>query len=124
MGNMFATQPLGREILIYLARHLLAGAKLGEPIITSILKNAELHFIPIIDVSFEKIAEAITITPDNCYNITADFIQIGDQLMNLGKRGNPQVDVAKALKHLLVSGKFDLVLNIEGGDISGEQSCT
>ncbi|KAJ8930584.1 hypothetical protein NQ314_016596 [Rhamnusium bicolor] len=126
MGNLFATQPIGREIDIYLARHLLGGYNLGEFKIVSILRNTVIHIIPVIDKAFEQIwgdynKEVLgNIKPDKyvCNNITADFKQVGEQIMNLNGRVTNNQDtksIANAFKHMLLEEKFDVVLNIEGG---------
>lgn len=126
MGNLYATQPIGREITIYLARHLLQGHHYSDPTILRILQNAVIHIIPVIDGSFEKIwgdypKEALgNIRPDTyvCNNISADFKQVGDQILDMEYRGNgmsPRVSIANAFKHMLLEEKFDLVLNFEGG---------
>lgn len=126
MGNLYATQPIGREISIYMARHLLHGFGYGDPAISDIFANAVIHVIPVIDGAFEQIWGDYPKTvmgnarPDTyvCNNISADFKQVGDQILNIGNRGNgmsPHMSVANAFKHLLLEQKFDLVLNYEGG---------
>lgn len=126
MGNLYATQPLGRELTIYMARHLLVGHHYSDPTITRILQNAVIHVIPIIDGSFERIwgeypKEVLgNVRPDTsiCNNISADFKQVGDQILDMGNRGNgmsPHVSIANAFKHMLLEEKFDLVINFEGG---------
>lgn len=126
MGNLFATQPIGREIGIYLARHLLAGYVIGDIRIMKILTNTVIHVVPVIDNAFEQIwgdydKEVLgSVKPDKylCNNITADFKQVGDQLLNMNGRGNSHQNtksVTNAFKHMLLEEKFDLVLNIEGG---------
>lgn len=123
MGNLFATQPIGRELSIYLARHLLHGHASGDPSILSILSNTVIHIIPVIDTAFEKIwgnylkETKFRNRPNQftCNNITADFKQVGDQIIG-GVRINGELkSVANAFKHLLMEEKFDFILNIEGG---------
>lgn len=122
MGNLFATQPIGREISIYVARHLLAGYSVQDPQIVSILKNTVVHIIPVVDKAFEQIwgdyeKEVLGNQKPEllCQNISADFKQVGDQISG-GIRVNGELkSVANAFKHLLLEEKFDLILNIEGG---------
>lgn len=126
IGNLFATQPLGREITIYLARHLLQGHKFGNPEIVNILKNTVIHVIPVIDIAFEKIwgdypKEDRRSNQENineCNNVTADFKQVGRQILEMNGRinGNTHSTIANAFKHILLDGKFDFVLNFEGGN--------
>ncbi|KAK5638630.1 hypothetical protein RI129_012925 [Pyrocoelia pectoralis] len=124
MGSLYATQPIGREISIYLARHLLEGHKFQDPTILSILKNTVIHVMPFIDAAFEDIwgdySRSITGHGDpnfyKCNNISADFKQVGDQILNPSGRGNGnQQRVTNAFKHMLLEEKFDFILNLEGG---------
>ncbi|VEN63122.1 unnamed protein product [Callosobruchus maculatus] len=124
IGNLFATQPIGREIGIYLARHLLEGYHIGDYKIVKILKNTVVHLIPVIDKAFEQIwgdydKEVLgNVKPDKylCNNISADFKQVGEQLVNSRVSNHQDTkSVANALKHLLLEQKFDFILNIEGG---------
>lgn len=126
MGNIFATQPIGRELAIYLTRHLLTGHKIGDPTILNILKNAVIHVIPVIDIGFEKIwGDYPKEMPGNnrinnytCNNITADFKQIGEQIISVGNRnnGNLQNRILTTFKHMLLDERFDLIINLEGGN--------
>lgn len=47
MSSVFDTMPIGRELVMDLARHMLQGAKQGEPAVLDIMDNAVLHFVPI-----------------------------------------------------------------------------
>lgn len=128
IGNLFATQPVGREISLYLAQHLLEGHKYSDPTIVRILQNTVIHFMPVIDVAFESIWGDYKKEDDikdninpydtyRCNNITADFKQVGE-LLNRNSRlnGNGKTTViANAFKHMLLEKKFDFILNFEGG---------
>ncbi|KAF5286929.1 hypothetical protein FQR65_LT12388 [Abscondita terminalis] len=128
MGNLYATQPIGREISIYLARHLLQGHKFQDPTITTILNNTVIHVVPVIDTAFEQIwgeyPKVVAGRSDpnyyKCNNISADFKQVGDQILNTVNRvnGNKQ-SVTNAFKHMLLDEKFDFILNFEGGRSGG-----
>ncbi|KAK9874298.1 hypothetical protein WA026_002650 [Henosepilachna vigintioctopunctata] len=127
IGNLYATQPVGREVTVYLARHLLKGLKIGDPTIKRILNNTVIYVVPVIDKAFERIwgdfdrESSSTKVPDTyvCNNITADFKQVGDQVMNVGgNRANSFAEmkgIANAFKRMLSEEKFNLVLNFEGG---------
>lgn len=124
LGNLFATQPVGREIAIYLARHLLQGHRYQDPNITTILRNAVVHVVPVVDGAFEKIwGEATKSMRGNpkpkdpgCNNITADFRQVGEQMLAAsGRSSGINQQEASAFKRMLLEERFDLVLNIEGG---------
>lgn len=126
IGNLFATQPVGREISLYLLNHLLEGHKYSDPSIVRILENTVIHFMPIIDVEFENIWGDYlkevdgNVKPNDtyrCNNISADFKQVGE-LLNRNSRlnGNSRTAViANAFKHMLLERKFDFILNFEGG---------
>lgn len=47
MSSVFDTMPIGRELTMNLARHVLQGFNQGEPVILNLLENAVLHFVPI-----------------------------------------------------------------------------
>ncbi|KAJ8985210.1 hypothetical protein NQ317_018239 [Molorchus minor] len=126
IGNLFATQPIGREMSMYLARHLLAGHGIGDYQIMKLLNNCVIHIIPIIDRAFDQIRGEYdkevrnNAKPDYyaCNNISADFKQVGEQILSLkGRISNHQdiKSITNAFKHMLLDEKFDLVLNIEGG---------
>lgn len=130
IGNLYATQPIGREIGLYLMRHILEGHKYSEPKILQILKNTVIHFMPVIDIAFENIWGNYEKEVNNkikpidstykCNNISADFKQVGDQIINKNSRlnGNSRtVVIANAFKHLMLERKFDFILNIEGGHV-------
>lgn len=126
MGNLFATQPIGREITIYFARHLLEGNFIGDFDVVKILKKTSVYIIPMIDNAFEDIWGDYEkevpggSQPDkfSCNNISANFIQVGDQILDFNHRfgGSKQSkSISSAFKQLLQEKQFDLVLNIEGG---------
>lgn len=54
----------------------------------------------------------------SCNNITADFKQVGEQILDLNNRltsNSETVTITNAFKHMLFEEKFDLIINIEGG---------
>lgn len=54
-----------------------------------------------------------------CNNITVDFKQVGEQILDLNNRLTSNKDTVvstNAFKHMLLEENFDLVLNIEGGN--------
>ncbi|CAG2063284.1 unnamed protein product, partial [Timema podura] len=51
-GGIFATQPVGRELLLRFARHLVIGYTKKDRDIMQILKNFVIHIVPGIDSSF------------------------------------------------------------------------
>lgn len=47
LSSVFDSMPIGRELVMDLARHMLQGVKQGEPRVLDLLDNAVLHFVPI-----------------------------------------------------------------------------
>lgn len=47
LSSVFDSMPIGRELVMNLARHMLQGVKQGEPAVLNLLDNAVLHFVPI-----------------------------------------------------------------------------
>lgn len=47
LASLFDTAPLGREITMNLARHVIAAYKIPEPPYKLLLDNVVLHFAPI-----------------------------------------------------------------------------
>lgn len=47
LSSVFDSMPVGRELTMNLARHIMQGYRQGEPVILDLLDNAVLHFVPI-----------------------------------------------------------------------------
>lgn len=47
LSSVFDSMPIGRELTMNLARHVLQGFRQGEPVILDLLDNVVLHFVPI-----------------------------------------------------------------------------
>lgn len=107
IGGLYASQPIGRELLIRLARHLFVGYARQNPSITDIMSKAIIHIIPGIDPSFHDSLNPVCNPPNNPEEIAYQF---------LVPRDGTSV-VADALKIMMKREKFDLALNIEGGGV-------
>lgn len=59
LSSVFDTMPIGRELVMNLARHVLQGYNQGEPVILSLLDNAVLHFVPLRH-EFEQVYDQFT----------------------------------------------------------------
>ena len=58
VGGLYGSQPLGRELLLKLARHLAVGSKRFDNLATELLTRADIYILPAVDLEgFEK-AEA------------------------------------------------------------------
>jgi len=51
VGGLYGSQPVGREVLVRLARHLGEGYKRGDNIVTMILKRADVYILPAVDMA-------------------------------------------------------------------------
>jgi hypothetical protein len=49
-GGLYGSQPIGRELLIRLARHLAQGHKVKDSRVMNILEKINIYFIPMIDL--------------------------------------------------------------------------
>lgn len=101
---MFASEPIGREVLLRLATHILKGNKLGDPPIKKILNNAVLHIIPGVDPKFDEIG-------DVCNPPMQD--EVGQKLID-NRDADP---TTQAFKDLLKSENYDVVVILHGGDL-------
>ncbi|XP_071449065.1 carboxypeptidase D [Hetaerina americana] len=102
LGGVYATQPVGREMLVRLAKHLLAGYNHGDPTISAILHNAVIHIIPVVDPGFGSFSEKCN--PESTEKETGTLFY----------SGTPSL-ASDALKMLLRTEKFDMALSLEGG---------
>lgn len=46
IGGLYANEPVGREMLVRFARHMVYGQKQKDPDVLKLLNNVVLHFIP------------------------------------------------------------------------------
>lgn len=107
IGGLYASQPVGRELLIRLARHLVTGYGRRNPSILSILSKAVVHIMPGIDPSFYTTDNPVCNPPNNPAETGYRFLV----------PQNGTSEVADALKSMMEKEEFDLALNIEGGGI-------
>ncbi|XP_066602873.1 carboxypeptidase D-like [Prorops nasuta] len=108
IGGLFASQPIGRELLLRLATHILMGNKLGDPPISRILDNAVLHFVPGVDTGFDSIKE-------ECIPPTVKE-EVGQTLLLQERDKSMILDViTNAFKNLLAANKYDAVVLLGGG---------
>ncbi|XP_021913626.1 carboxypeptidase D-like isoform X2 [Zootermopsis nevadensis] len=107
IGGLYASQPVGRELLIRLARHLVAGYGRRNPSILSILSKAVIHVMPDIDPSFNTTDNPVCNPPNNPAETGYQFLV----------PQNGTSEAADALKSMMEKEEFDLALNIEGGGI-------
>ncbi|XP_063989160.1 carboxypeptidase D isoform X2 [Diachasmimorpha longicaudata] len=104
VGGVFASQPVGREIFLRLAYHLVKGDVIEDPPTVRLLDNAVFHIIPGLDNKFDKVG-------DRCNSHTPD--EIGEQLL----AGGDKDPVTKAFRQMLASEGYDVVVTVIGGSI-------
>ena len=55
VGGLYGSQPLGRELLLKLARHLAVGSKRVDNLATELLTRADVYILPAVDLEgFER----------------------------------------------------------------------
>lgn len=107
LGSFFDTSPLGRELVINLARHIIAGHVLQEPPYVRLLSNSVLHFVPFTE-NFEFILGQYSSNQSLCDPITRE--EFADRLLS------PEFDKKKSLfLNMLESNRFDLALTFSAG---------
>ncbi|XP_041971447.1 carboxypeptidase D-like isoform X2 [Aricia agestis] len=117
ISNLYASQPLGQEMLLNYARHLATAYHIGEPIHKRMLNNSVIHFIPNLDPLTMKILRNYDHT-DKC-DVTPIEEEFGDSLYNYlaNKNLNPLSNYTreKAFARLLEVERFDLVIELASG---------
>nr|XP_012140788.1 PREDICTED: carboxypeptidase D-like [Megachile rotundata] len=111
VGGLFASQPVGREILLRLATHILKGNQIGDPPIERILNNSVLHFIPGVDPGFDSIFNV-----QKCNPTVPN--EVGTRLL---QRDNADFDklsmVTNAFKTTLSNEKYDVLIILGSGTL-------
>ncbi|KAM3963849.1 LOW QUALITY PROTEIN: carboxypeptidase D svr [Aphomia sociella] len=117
ISSFYGSQPLGQEMLLNFARHIATAYTIGEPIHQKLLQTTVLHFIPNLDIIYEKLLKQLNGT-DKC-EIEALEEEFGDSLYNFltKKNLNPLSNYTreKAFVDMLKSEKYDLVLELASG---------
>lgn len=107
MGSFFDTSPLGRELVLNLARHVIAGYTIQEPPFIRLLNNSVLHFMPFTD-NFEFILGQYSNNHSLCDPIARE--EFADRLLS------PESDKKKdRFLNMLESNQFDLALTFSAG---------
>lgn len=107
LGSLFETSPLGREMTLNLARHVIEGYNATEPPSIRLLKNAVLHFLPI-TVDFSSTFQQFTANPDICDPTAKE--ELADRILS------PENDPKKALLMNMISNeRFHLILTFSAG---------
>lgn len=111
IGGLFASQPIGREMLLRLATHILKGNQIGDPPIGRILKNSVLHFVPYIDPGFDNISP----NAQECNPIVDDEIGKMLLLQNNNATSDKLNMITNAFKTMLSNEKYDVIIILGSG---------
>lgn len=107
MGSLFDTSPLGREMTLNVAKHVIAGYTLQEPPSKRLLQNAVIHFAPFSE-SFDQVAEQYGRDKSVCDPQVKE--EFGERLLG------PESDQKKSIFfNMLQTGRYDLVLTFSAG---------
>lgn len=108
LGSFFDSAPLGRELILNLARHVVVGHKLQEPPILRLLNNAVIHFIPFTE-NFDFISNQYALNQSVCDPSTHE--EFADRFLS------PENDKKKSLfLNMLETNQFDLALTFSAGN--------
>ncbi|XP_076249772.1 carboxypeptidase D svr isoform X3 [Calliopsis andreniformis] len=111
IGGLFASQPLGREVLLRLATHILMGNQVGDPPIQRILNNAILHFVPGVDPGFDNI-----LNEQECNPTVSD--EVGGRLLRRNSTNSNQISRATdAFKKMLSNEGYDIIIIVGSGTL-------
>ncbi|XP_053669829.1 carboxypeptidase D isoform X3 [Anopheles nili] len=108
ISSLFQTAAIGREMVINLARHVLAGYSIKEPLHIKLLENAVLHFVPVKN-DFEEIVQQFRTNTSIC-NPTLHSDELADKLLNA------ETDHQKDMfLRMLKDDEYDLALTFAAG---------
>jgi hypothetical protein len=107
VGGLYGGQPLGREILLRLARHIGEGVKQGENALTMVLKRTVVYIVPAVDM--ENFAAA---RPGSCHYTRPEEDLNNEAGNQFFEGGNSKA--AQALRTLMSRVQFDLAVSLEG----------
>lgn len=108
LGSFFDTAPLGRELTLNLARHVLVGHKLQEPPIVRLLNNAVIHFVPF-TAPVESTLSQFTRNETICD--PSEHEEFADRFLS------PENDKKKSLfLSMLEANQFDLAITFSAGN--------
>lgn len=106
-GSFFDSSPLGRELTVNLARHLVMGYELQEPPIVRLLNNSVFHFVPFTD-DFHMIFDQYSRNSNVCDPMNRE--EFADRLLS------PETNKKKTLfLNMLETYQYDLALTFSAG---------
>ncbi|XP_053693015.1 carboxypeptidase D [Sabethes cyaneus] len=107
LSSLFQSNTIGREMVINLARHVLAGYKIPEPGLLKLLKNVVLHFVPV-KLDSDHLLEQFRANSSLCDPTVKE--ELGDKLLSA------ETDHEKdMLLRMFQDEEYDLALNFAAG---------
>ncbi|CAG5115880.1 unnamed protein product, partial [Candidula unifasciata] len=103
VGNLNGDSPVGQEMLVRLARHLITGYNHEEPVTAAILSTVHVHILPQFNIH-----GAAAAVPGDCTGL----MYAGSKFNTLVRHEDVTVS---ALSDLVSQHKFDLIVDVEGG---------
>ncbi|XP_052867429.1 carboxypeptidase D [Anopheles cruzii] len=108
ISSLFQTAAIGREMVMNLARHVLAGYLIKEPLLIQLLQNAVLHFVPVKN-DFDEILNQYRANTSIC-NPSLHTDELADKLLNA------ETDHQKDMfLRMLKDEEYDLALTFSAG---------
>ncbi|XP_006812779.2 carboxypeptidase D-like [Saccoglossus kowalevskii] len=108
IGGLHAEQPVGREILMRIIRHICEGFSRGDEHIVDLVSTITIHIIPGVDLDGFDEAQ-LEDCDGNHYDNTSSIVNVFST-DNTELSDRPEI---KALKELFENVKFESVLSIE-----------
>uniref|UniRef100_A0A2M4B9D9 Putative carboxypeptidase d n=1 Tax=Anopheles marajoara TaxID=58244 RepID=A0A2M4B9D9_9DIPT len=110
ISSLFQTVAVGREMVINLARHVLAGYAIKEPLLIKLLQNAVLHFVPVKNDFEEILNQYRSNSNGSLCNPTLHTDELADKL--LSAETDHQKDM---FLRMLKDEHYDLALTFSAG---------
>ncbi|GAB0099272.1 Carboxypeptidase D [Sergentomyia squamirostris] len=107
LSSFFDSAPIGREMVLNLARHVTKGYAIGEPPLQAIVNNTVLHFVPVME-QFDDVYKQFYNEPTICDPNVKE--ELADKLLS------PETDKKRdMLIKMLQNEKFDLAVTFTTG---------
>ncbi|KAG5682478.1 hypothetical protein PVAND_011829 [Polypedilum vanderplanki] len=113
LSSVFESSPLGREIMVNLARHIITSYTTKEPLMIELLKNIVIHFV-VVNTNFNRVYEQFNANESICDPHLSE--ELSDKLLN----AESDVTKNKFIK-LFEKDEISLALTFTAGDDSNVQ---
>lgn len=113
LSSLFESSPVGREITVNLARHLITAYNTKEPLMIELLKNTVIHFV-VVNSKFDQVYQQFNDNTSICDPQLKE--ELGDRLLS------PEADNLKNIFFQLFDrDSISLALTFTAGDDSNVQ---